>query len=66
MDWKENIAAGMKMIMEGCDQEGLWYGCRGCPFGSICDAILRDEESVYTTPDYWEEEGIFKTPLDTL
>lgn len=66
MDWKEKIAAGMKMIMEGCDKEGLQYGCKGCPFDSICDTILKDEESNYSTPDCWEEEGIFKTPLDTL
>lgn len=66
MDWKEKIAAGMKMIIEGCDQEGLHYGCKGCPFDSICDTILKDEESFYSTPDSWEKEGIFETPLDTL
>ena len=60
MDWKEKIAAGMRMIMEGCDNEGLHYGCKGCPFDSICDAILRDEESRYSTPDSWEKEGIFE------
>lgn len=66
MDWKEKIAAGMKMIIEGCDQEGLHYGCKGCPFDSICDTILKDEESKYSTPDCWEEEGIFKKPIDIL
>lgn len=66
MDWKVQIAAGMKLIIEGCDKEGLWRGCKGCPFSPICDAILRDEESCYSTPDCWEEEGIFKTPLDNL
>lgn len=66
MNWKEKIAAGIKMIIEGCDDGGLWCGCKGCPFGPICDTILKDEESCYSTPDCWEEEGIFKTPLDTL
>ncbi len=66
MDWKEQIAIGMKMIIEGCDKEGLWFGCKDCPFGPICDALLRDEDSCYSTPDNWENEGIFKKPIDIL
>ena len=65
MDWKETITVGIKMIIEGCDKAGL-RGCKDCPFGPICDIVLRDEESCYSTPDCWEEEGIFKTPIDTL
>ena len=66
MDWKEQITIGMKMIIEGCDKEGLWFGCKDCPFGPICDSLLRDEDSCYSTPDNWENEGIFKKPIDIL
>ena len=66
MDWKEKIMSGMKIIIEGCDEEGLWFGCKNCPFGSICDILLRDEESCYSTPNNWENEGIFKKPIDIL
>lgn len=64
MDWKEKIAVGMKMIIEGCDGESFQFGCKGCPFGPICSIILLGENSDYSTPDNWEKEGIFKKSID--
>ena len=59
MDWKEKITIGMKMIIEGCNQKDLQIECIGCPFSPICNTILRDKKSYYSTPDCWEKEGIF-------
>ena len=59
MTWDDKILAGMKMIMEGCSENPLWAECRGCPFDTLCTSIYKDDEHHFSTPDTWEEEGIF-------
>ena len=58
-EWQEKIREGMNLIIEGCKENTEWGACYGCPFETLCDSIYCDEESPYSTPDNYEEEGIF-------
>ena len=58
MDWKKQIAEGMKMIMAGCKNNDSWTNCHDCPFDQFCSAIWKDKEINFSTPDSWEEEGL--------
>lgn len=57
MDWKKQIAEGMKMIIAGCKKNETWTNCRDCPFDEFCSAIDKSGETNYSIPDRWEEEG---------
>ena len=59
MNWKEKILEGMHLIIEGCKENTEWRNCHECPFTVLCDSIYADSESPYSTPDTYEEEGIF-------
>jgi len=60
MTWQEKVAAGMRLIIEGCNENPNWTDCHTCPFTDLCDSIYKDEESPYSTPDCYEEEGVFE------
>jgi len=57
--WQEKIREGMKLIIEGCKENTEWRTCSECPFTDLCDSIYGDSENPYTTPDCYEEEGLF-------
>lgn len=59
MDFTETIREGMKLIMQGCKMNPNWNDCRKCPFTTLCDSIYSDNEHQFSTPDTWEEEGIW-------
>ena len=59
MNWNEKIAAGMRLIIEGCKENPTWFNCRDhCPFDTFCSSIYSDTETKFTSPDGWEEEGL--------
>lgn len=53
MDWKEKIAAGMKLISEGCKEQGDWTRCKECPFDQLCDMFVDDDCELYI-PETWK------------
>lgn len=59
MTWQQKIREGMNLIIEGCKENTEWRACNDCPFTELCDSIYMDEDSKYSTPDTYEEEGIF-------
>lgn len=66
MDWKEKIEIGMKLIIDGCQNNPSWTKCRECPFDTFCSSIWSDKEHNYTTPDTWEQEGVFEDEEETI
>ena len=60
MDWKEKIAAGLNLIIEGCKENSMWTHCHDCPFDALCTSICRDEEHRFSVPECYEEEGYFQ------
>ena len=40
MDWMAKMKQGMKLIAEACKENENWNACEGCPFCTLCDAIL--------------------------
>ena len=59
MAWQEKIFKGMKLIIEGCKENTEWRACSICPFTELCDSIYKADEHSYSSPDCYEEEGIF-------
>lgn len=59
MDWTDTIREGMKMIIRGCKQNTEWTKCRNCPFDELCTSIYKDESHPFSTPDTWDEEGLW-------
>ena len=59
MTFEETIRAGMKLIIEGCRMNPSWRNCENCPFDRLCTSIYRDNSHNFSTPDCWEEEGIW-------
>lgn len=58
-NWKEEIRTGMRLIMKGCQKNESWRNCSECPFDKLCTSIYKDESHHFSTPDTWEEEGVF-------
>lgn len=58
--WQEKIEKGLALIIEGCKENTEWRACHDCPFTVLCDSIYKDEESPYSTPDCYEEEGLYQ------
>jgi hypothetical protein len=58
-NWQQKIREGMNLIIEGCKENTEWCACHDCPFAELCDIIYEDSPSPYTTPDSYEEEGLF-------
>ena len=59
MDFAETIKTGMKLIMQGCAMNGNWNDCEECPFTTLCSSIYADDKHPFSTPDSWEEEGLW-------
>ena len=59
MEFAETIRKGMKLIMKGCKQNPNWTDCDKCPFTELCNSIYKDQKHPFSTPDCWEEEGIW-------
>ena len=59
MDFTDVIRDGMKMIIKGCKMNPNWNDCGKCPFDVLCTSIYKDEAHSFSTPDTWEEEGIW-------
>ena len=59
MDFTDVIRDGMKMIINGCKMNPNWNDCEKCPFDTLCTSIYKDETHSFSTPDTWEEEGIW-------
>ena len=60
MEFSEIIQEGMKLIMKGCQMNQSWTNCHHCcPFDKLCTSIYKDNEHNFSTPDSWEEEGIW-------
>lgn len=53
MNWEEKIKEGMKLIKEGCSQQGSWNGCCECPFDNYCTACYSTDQK---NPEEWEVE----------
>ena len=59
MDFTDVIREGMEMIIKGCKMNSNWGDCRKCPFDVLCTSIYKDDDNSFSTPDTWEEEGIW-------
>ena len=59
MDFTNVIREGMEMIIKGCKMNPNWNDCRKCPFDVLCTSIYKDDDNSFSTPDTWEEEGIW-------
>ena len=59
-NWKDMIAEGINLIIEGCKENSSWLNCRECPFDTFCTSIYIDNKHNFSTPDTWEEEGYEK------
>lgn len=57
--WTKEIELGMQLIMHGCQNNRTWAECDRCPFNKLCSSIYKDNSHSYSTPDNWEEEGMF-------
>lgn len=54
--WERDIRNGMRLIREGCLQQGEWAKCNGCPFEEYCEAVQERSGDVFNTPDKWVVE----------
>ncbi len=60
MNWMDKIEQGMKLIIEGCKENPNWCDCQSCPFDDFCTSVYKDASHNFSTPDTWEEEGVWK------
>lgn len=59
MEWKDKIATGLNLIIEGCKDNPSWNKCHECPFDDLCSAIYLSDAITVSTPDCYVEEGYF-------
>ena len=60
MTWQEKIEKGLALIIEGCKENTKLGACCDCRFAKLCDVIYLDDNSPYTFPKYYEEQGLYK------